>query len=97
MKKHEKYIKLGEIRVKRKKRRTIKKKESKTIGRVHLVKKMDPLCFNRPSKSNLSISIHTIYESGNFFSTELIQPAIHSGLYFKAVSLCRSLLQSSSS
>lgn len=57
---------------------------------------MDPLCFNRPSKSNPPISINTIYESSNFFSTELMQPAIHSGLYFSALNLRHSLFQSSS-
>lgn len=49
------------------------------------------MCFNRPSKSYRSISINSIYESSNFFSTDLIQPAIHSGLYFTAISLTPSL------
>lgn len=93
----QKYIKLGEIRVKGKKKKNSKKRKRKQNNRSSTFgKKMDPLCFNRPSKSKLPISIRTIYESSNFFSTELIQPAIHSGLYFKALSLCPSLLHSSS-
>lgn len=52
-------------------------------------KKNDPhlLCFNRLSKSYLTISINTIYESSNFFRADLIHPAIYSRLYFTAISL----------
>lgn len=43
-------------------------------------------CFNRHGKSYLTISINAIYESSNFFSADLILPAIHSGLYFTVIS-----------
>lgn len=69
------------------------KKQNNRSGAHEIKEKAFPisLCFNRPSKSYLTISINSIYESSNFFSTDLIQAAIHSGPYFKAISLPPSL------
>lgn len=75
------------IKVRKTKKYQIKEAKHRVERTNSLKKSSRNLCFNRASKSYLTISINAIYESSNFFSTDLIHPAIHSGLYFTPISL----------